>query len=97
MTERDTLILHAMVAPIALAGLSWFYFTRFAHTRPLATALLFLAIVVALDVFVVALLIERSVAMFASALGTWAPLLLIFTSTWATGIFIDRAKRARRM
>ncbi len=95
MTEREALILHAVVAPIAFAGLSWLYFTRFAYTWPLTTALLFLAIVVALDVFVVALLIEKSFGMFASVLGTWAPLLLIFTSTWATGFVIHRAKRAR--
>jgi multisubunit Na+/H+ antiporter MnhC subunit len=96
ITERGALILHAIVAPIAFAGLSWLYFTRFAYTGPLPTALFFLAIVVGLDVFVVALLIERSFAMFASALGTWAPLFLIFASTWATGILVCRAKRVRR-
>jgi hypothetical protein len=73
MTERGALIFHAIVAPIAFAGLSWVYFTRFGCTRPLTTALLFVAIVVALDVFVVAILIQRSLAMFASPLGTWAP------------------------
>jgi hypothetical protein len=96
MTERGALIFHAIVAPIAFAGLSWVYFTRFGYTRPLTTALLFVAIVVALDVFVVTILIQRSLAMFASPLGTWAPLSLIFTSTWATGIFVDRTKRTRR-
>ncbi len=95
MTERGALILHAIVAPIAFAGLSWFYFTRFAYTKPLTTALLFLAIVAALDVFVVALLIERSFVMFASVLGTWAPLILIFASTWATGILVYHPKQAR--
>jgi hypothetical protein len=96
LTERGALILHAIVAPVAFAGLSWLYFSRFAYTRPLTTALLFLAVVAALDVFVVALLIERSFAMFASALGTWAPLFLIFTSTLATGVLVDHAKRAHR-
>ncbi len=96
MSEHDALVLHAIVAPLAFAGLSWLYFNRFAYTRPLTTALLFLAIVVALDVFVVALFIERSFAMFASALGTWAPLFLIFTSTLATGVLVDHAKRAHR-
>jgi hypothetical protein len=96
MSERGALVLHAIVAPIAFAGLSWFYFTRFAYTRPLTTALLFLAVVVALDVFVVSLLIEKSFAMFASALGTWTPLFLIFASTLATGVLVERAKRAHR-
>ena len=96
MAERGALILHAIVAPIALAGLSWVYFTRFGYARPLTTALLFVAIVVALDVFVVAILIQRSLAMFARPLGTWAPLFLIFTSSWTAGIFVDHTKRTRR-
>ncbi len=96
MAERGALILHAVVAPIAFAGLSWLYFARFAYTRPLTTALLFLAVVVALDVFVVALLIEESFSTFASALGTRTPLLFMFASTWATGVFVDRTKRTRR-
>lgn len=96
MTEREALVLHAIVAPIAFAGLSWLYFTRFAYTPPLATALLFLAIVVALDVFVVALFIEKSFAMFGSVLGTWVPLALIFASTWVTGAVVNRAKRGRQ-
>jgi hypothetical protein len=66
MTERGALILHAIVAPIAFAGLTWVYSTRFGNARPLTTALLFVSIVVSLDVFVVAILIQRSFAMFAS-------------------------------
>ena len=60
MSERGALILHAIVAPIAFAGLRLALILRASpYTDPLTTALLFLAIVVALDVFVVALLIER--------------------------------------
>lgn len=95
-TQTGALVLHAIVAPIAFALLSWLYFTRFAYTRPLATAALFLAVVVALDVFVVALVIERSFAMFASPLGTWIPLALIFGSTWAAGMVVERNGAARR-
>jgi predicted membrane protein len=94
MPEHEALVLHAVVAPIVFAGLSWLYFTRFGYTPPLKTALLFLTIVVALDVFVVALFIEKSFAMFASGLGTWTPLILIFASTWVTGIFVYRPKQA---
>jgi hypothetical protein len=39
----------------------------------------------ALDVLVVALLTERSFAMFASPSGTWLPLALIVAATWITG------------
>jgi hypothetical protein len=38
-----------------------------------------------MDAFVVAPLLERSYAMFASALGTWIPFALIFGSTYAVG------------
>jgi hypothetical protein len=44
-----------------------------------------------MDVFVVALLIEGSFDMFKSVLGTWLPFLLIFLSTWWTGLAVRRA------
>ena len=92
MSEQGTLIVHAIVAPLAFAGLSWLYFARFAYTTPLVTAALFLAIVVVLDVFVVALVIQRSFAMFESVLGTWLPFVLIFAATWVVGFAVDRKR-----
>jgi hypothetical protein len=89
-TQTVALIVHATVAPIVFAGLSWAYFTRVAYTTPLVTAALFLAIVAALDLVVVAALILRSFAMFGSVLGTWFPFVLIFAATWATGIAVGR-------
>jgi hypothetical protein len=50
-----------------------------------ATAALFLALVVFMDFFVVALLIEKSFDMFLSPLGTWIPFALIFLSTYFVG------------
>lgn len=67
-TQTVALIVHAIMAPIVFAGLSWVYFTRVAYTTPLVTAALFLAIVAALDLVVVAALILRSFAMFGSVL-----------------------------
>ena len=84
-TLPTALAIHAVVAPIAFAAVSWVYFRYFAYTGPAATAAAFLAVVILLDVFVVALLIERSFAMFASPLGTWIPFALIFAATWITG------------
>jgi hypothetical protein len=46
--------------------------------------------VIAVDFFVVALLINRSLEMFASLLGTWIPFALIFTSTYLTGIYVTK-------
>jgi hypothetical protein len=93
-TKHGALVLHAMVAPIAFAGMSWLYFKHFAYTRSLTTALLFLALVFVLDVFVVALLMEKGFAMFASALGTWASFILIVVSTWGIGTLGERPKQA---
>ncbi len=96
MTQTTALIVHAIVAPIVFTGLSWIYFTRFAYTTPLVTAALFLGIVAALDVVVVAAIILRSFAMFGSLLGSWLPFVLIFAATWATGIAVGRQGRMAR-
>ena len=92
MDETGALVLHAVVAPVAFGALAWLYAARFAHAGPLATAAAFLGVVVAMDVFVVAMLIQRSFAMFKSPLGTWLPFALIFLSAWIVG----RAVAGRR-
>jgi hypothetical protein len=45
-----------------------------------------------MDFLVTALIINRSLAMFASALGTWIPFCLIFASTWLSGVLTTRRK-----
>jgi len=85
-----TLIVHAVGAPIGFALLSLLYFKRFACTTPLQTAVAFLAVVVAMDVFLVAPVFEGSYTMFASLLGTWIPFALIFAATYLTGLAVSR-------
>ena len=80
-TPTVALIVHAIAAPVVFAGLSWVYFTRFAYTTPLVTAALFLGLVAALDLVVVAALILRNFAMFGSVLGICLPFALIFAAT----------------
>jgi hypothetical protein len=84
-TEFITLIIHAIAAPIIFAVVSSFYFKKYDFTTPLETAALFVAFVVLMDFIVVALLINRSLAMFGNVLGTWIPFILIFISTYYTG------------
>jgi hypothetical protein len=84
---ENALIIHAISVPIIFAIVSFVYFKTFNYTKPLQTALLFVSLVIFLDVFVVSLLIEKSFEMFASVLGTWLPLFLIFVSTYLTGLF----------
>jgi hypothetical protein len=84
-TLNNTLIIHAIGAPIFFAVVSLVYFSKFNYTTPLQTATIFTAFVIAMDVFVVAMLINRSFEMFTSLLGTWIPFALIFGSTYLTG------------
>jgi hypothetical protein len=88
-------IIHAILAPIFFALLTAFYFRRFHYTTPLQTALIFLGFVVAMDVFVVAMLINKSFAMFASPLGTWIPFALIFAATYLTGRYMEGKAASR--
>ena len=89
MSLQTTLILHAIGGPIGFIIISLFYFKKFDYSSPLQTAVLFIALVVFMDLFGVALLIEKSLAMFKSVLGTWLPFTLIFLATYFTGRFLN--------
>ena len=89
-TMQTALIVHAIAAPIFFTAISRLYFRRFAFTGPLATALFFVAFVISMDFFLVGLLIERSLEMFTSFLGTWLPFTQIFLSTYLTGSILQR-------
>ena len=82
---KNTLIIHAISAPIFFMIVSLNYFKKFHYTTPLQTAMIFVCFVIAVDFFVVGLLINRSLEMFSSLLGTWIPFALIFFSTYSTG------------
>ena len=88
----NTLTIHAIVAFVLFFLVSLFYFRRFRYTSPLITAIMFVSFVILADVFIVALLINRSLEMFTSALGTWVPFVLIFLSTYITGMIVTRKK-----
>ncbi len=90
MSLQNALIVHAIGAPIFFTGVSLIYFKKFNYTTPFQTALIFVDFVIAMDFLVVALLITRSLEMFASLLGTWIPFALIFTSTYVTGMYTGR-------
>jgi len=87
-TLQVALIIHAVGAPVYFGAVSYVYFTRFNYTRPIPTAFVFVGFVMILDFLVVGLLINRSLAMFGSLLGTWIPFALIFVSPFVTGILL---------
>ena len=85
MTIETTLIVHAIGAPVIFSTISWFYFRKLRYTSPLQTSVIFVLIVIFMDFFLVALIINRSLEMFQSLLGTWIPFGLIFLSTYIVG------------
>jgi len=91
-TMEMALVIHAVAAPIFFAAVSMVYYSKFNYTAPLATATIFVGFVMVVDFFVVGLLINRSLVMFASLLGTWIPFALIFTSTLLVGLQIGKQR-----
>ena len=81
-----TLIVHAVGAPVIFVVISLIYYKWFHYTTALLTAAAFVLFVIFMDVFVVALLIEKSFEMFSSILGTWLPFVLIFAAVYITGL-----------
>lgn len=87
---ENTLIAHAIGAPIIAIVVSSIYYKKFNYTTPLQTAIVFVSVVIAMDIFIVALLIEKSFEMFTSPIGTWIPISSIFLATYLTGLYVTR-------
>ncbi len=85
---EKTLKVHAIVAPLYAALVSFVYFTRFRAVTPLAAAAFFTGFIVVLDGALVAPVFEKSYSMFSSVLGTWLPFLSIFAASYLTGTWI---------
>lgn len=78
-------IVHTLAVPFIFGAVGWHYFRVRGAREPLTTAAAWTAIVVLLDLVIVAGLVLRDFAMFSSILGVWLPLVLIFLTTWAVG------------
>ena len=87
---ENTLIAHAIGAPIIAVAVSSIYYKKFNYTTPLQTAIVFISVVISMDFLIVALLIEKSFEMFTSPIGTWIPISSIFLATYLTGLFATR-------
>ncbi len=88
---ENTLIIHAVGAPIFFSLVSLHYFFKFSYTTPLRTVLIFVGSVITVDFFVVALMINGSLDMFASLMGTWIPFALILVSSFGTGLVVRKS------
>lgn len=93
---KIVLAVHAAMAPLFFGVLSWNYHRRFNFTPPDVTGLCFLAVVVFMDVFLVAMVIEGSFDMFKSPLGTWIPFAFIYLAVLAAGRVAIRSARHDR-
>jgi len=93
-TKQNALFIHLTLAPIFFVVISLNYFKKYNHLTPLRTALVFVSFVIVVDFFLVGLLFLRSLEMFSSLLGTWIPFLLIFLSTYLSGLATNY-RRAR--
>jgi len=92
LSMSATLVVHAFVAPLAFAVLSWLYVRRYRDASPLGTAAALTSVVVGLDAFLVAPVFVGSYEMFESPLGTWIP----FASILAASYLVARATGGRR-
>ena len=90
----NTLVFHAIGAPIIFGVISYIYFKKFGFTNPLQTGMIFVFFIIFMDFFVVAMIIEKNFDMFKSLLGTWIPFVLIFLSTYFSGIMINKRNLA---
>jgi hypothetical protein len=86
-SPNNALIIHAIAAPIFFSAISAIYFKKSNYTTPIQTAIAFTSFVILMDFFLVAPFFERSFEMFFSIFGTWIPFLLMFISTYLTGLY----------
>jgi uncharacterized protein len=68
-------------SPVVFGLLGWLHGRRFPRRRPLPTALLWLALAVILDLFIVGWLVV-GLGIFASPVGTWVPFGLLTFAAW---------------
>ncbi len=87
-----SLIIHFIAAPFIFLAISNSYYTRYDYTSPIVTAIIFTSIVMVLDFFIIALVIEKNLEMFESVMGTWLPFLFIFLTVWLRGLAIHRGQ-----
>ena len=89
------LAVHLAAAPVISLAATVLCWNHRRHPGPLATAALMAGVPAGLDALVVAPFLERSFAMFASPVGTWIPLALIFLASLATARLLSRPPERR--
>ncbi len=91
-TLERSLIIHAIAAPIIAIAISSLYYWKFNYTTPLQTAIVFVSLIICMDVFLVAMVINKSFDMFRSFIGTWLVFILIFITAFLSGVLWKKTK-----
>lgn len=94
MSMNATLTVHAIGGPLGAAVAAWIYARRFGYTGPVPTAITFVAVALFLDFFVVSMVFMGSFEMFASVVGFWLPMALIFIAASLAGFLAGRREQA---
>ena len=89
------LAIHLAAAPAISFAATVLCWNHRRHPGALATAVVMAGVPAGLDALVVAPFLERSFAMFASPVGTWIPLALIFLGSLATARLLSRPPERR--
>ncbi len=88
-TGTAALIVHAIAVPLVFAALAANYFRARGARDPLPTAVTWMVVFAALDLVLMAGVVQRSMEMFTSIAGTWLPFLLVFLATWGVGVMMS--------
>lgn len=87
-TMPVTLTIHAIGAPVVSALLAYRFHRKHRGFEPLLVAIFFVGTALFIDFFLVAMVIEKNFEMFASFVGLWLPMLLIFSAAYLTGNYV---------
>ena len=92
MSVDATLVVHLIAAPIGAAIAAWLFQRHVGGIAPLPVAFAFVSVALALDLFLVSMVILRSFEMF-TLMGVWLPMAFIFAAAWLAGLAQRRLYR----
>jgi len=90
MSMDATLAVHAIGGPLGAAVAAWIHQRKFGGMESLTLAAIFIGVALFLDAAVVSPLFVGNYGMFASPLGLWIPMTLIFIAAWVSGTIASR-------
>jgi len=87
------LLMQAVAVVVIFCGIGWLHAAASDRVTPPNAAMAMLGAVVGFDFFLIAILVNRDLAIYASPLATWVPYVLIGLSAWLGGEIGTRKSR----